>query len=129
MKVLLEVVTRNNINMKAFEYLGSGRHRAVWRHGKYVIKIPINENGIYDNWHERDTWKQYGESGGCFKYARCRLLGNILIMEYASYPGPLSDENGYIPLQNCPEWAYSLDCHQVGYNQKGAIVAYDYGAW
>jgi|SRR5579859_2584968 len=111
----------------AYEYLGSGRHRSVWRHGNYVIKVPMCEKGIYDNFHERYVWLNRNANRFSWaKYARCRLIGVILIMEYARYPGPLSDSNGFIPFDKVPDWASYIDCQQVGYNRRGEIVAYDY---
>lgn len=113
---------------KTWEFIGQSRHRAVWRHGNYVIKVPVCEEGVHDNLHEAHVWqirdhKRYSWA----KYARCRLIGVILVMEYARYPGPLSEESGHIPFKKCPEWAYFIDCQQVGYNRRGEIVAYDYG--
>jgi hypothetical protein len=108
-----------------FQYLGSGRNRAVWRHGSFVVKIPLNEKGEHDNYHEARISKSDTVSG--ISYARCRLLGSILVMQYARYQGPASDSDGYIPAQNLPAWASYVDCQQVGYNKAGKIVAYDYG--
>ena len=99
----------------------------VFRHGDFVIKVPLNEEGLHDNWRERSVWLRYGKTRGYIKYARCRLWGPLLVMEYAKYPGPGTEEDGYLPLKNCPEWAYAVDCWQVGYNKSGEIVAYDYG--
>lgn len=114
--------------MREFILIGEGRQRRVYRHGNYVVKIPINRNGVHDNWHEYEVFK-HRETYGYIQYARCRLLGDILIMQYARCVGPLSDSSGYIPMSVCPEWAYSVDCCQVGYNRFGQIVAYDYGIY
>lgn len=117
--------------MKDFILIGEGRNRAVWRigsKGSHVIKIPLNEYGVGDNFHEAETYRRSKGKRTYVQYAQCRLFGETcLIMEYAGYIGPKSDENGYIKLENCPEWAYSVDCWQVGYNRNGRIVAYDYG--
>jgi hypothetical protein len=93
--------------MKDMTLIGEGRHRRVYQHGNYVIKVPLNEWGETDNWRERDLWLEYGYDRGYVKYARCRLLGNVLVMQRANFPGPLSEPNGYIPWDKCPEWAYS----------------------
>lgn len=55
------------------------------------------------------------------------MLGDLLVMEYARYPGPLSDEDGFIPYNNLPDWATYVDCQQIGYNRLGNLVAYDFG--
>lgn len=116
--------------MKGYILLGEGRNRQVWRRGNYVIKFPLNTYGVDDNCHEASTYQESLRRPMYCKYARCRLvlpLGTVLVMEYARYVGPKSDETGYITLPDCPEWAYSIDCWQVGYNRRGEIVAYDYG--
>jgi hypothetical protein len=113
--------------MADFVYIGCGRNRMVFRHGNYVIKIPLNDHGVDDNYQERDVWTQPRYADVRPQYARCRLLGTILIMQFAQFQGPLSDDAGYIAMADCPEWAYAIDCCQVGYNRYGNIVAYDYG--
>lgn len=112
-----------------WEYVGTGRHRQVWRRGDYVIKVPMSERGVHDNWHERRMWLKYRKSD-YIPYASCRLIGNFfLLMEYAHNIGPLSDERGHIPFNKLPEWASYVDSQQVGYNRHGQIVAYDYGVY
>lgn len=113
--------------MRELVYIGSGRNRAVFRHGNYVVKIPLNTDGIDDNYYERGIWTQPKYRDIRLRYARCRLFGTILIMQFARFTGPVSDDTGYIAMQDCPSWAYSIDCCQVGYNRFGNIVAYDYG--
>lgn len=113
------------------EFLSYGRHRIVFRHGNYVVKVPLNEEGLYDNWRERNVWLNRSPRNYC-KYARCRMWGIALVMQYATFPGPLSDDKGYkgyvsILTPGVPKWIYAVDCGQVGYNRFGEIVAYDYG--
>ncbi len=110
--------------------IGEGRNRQVFRHGNYVYKFPLNEYGVHDNNHEAHTYRESLRRPMYCKYARCKLVlpwATVLVMEYARYPGPLSDAEGYIGFDKCPEWAYSIDCCQVGYDRRGQIVAYDYG--
>lgn len=113
---------------RQFEYLGTGRHRAVWRCKDYVVKMPINQGGIDSNLREASLWERRGQDP-YIHYARCHLIPHsvILVMEYAQYLGSLSDDTGYIGLTKVPEWAYAVDGWQVGYNKRGQIVAYDYG--
>ena len=121
--------------MKAeWEYLGSGRNRAVFRHGNYVVKVPLNVAGIHDNLYERDTWLRYGQNRGYIKYARCRLFKNFsLIMQFARFSVEgKTGETGFVPyssLKGANEWGLTVDCQQVGYNRFGQLVAYDYGRY
>lgn len=106
-----------------FEYLGSGRSRAVWRHGNYVIKVPLNEVGIHDNRYERNIFQRRHQRGYDWgQWARCRLLGAILVMQYVD-----TDSFHYADMKDGPGWTYNIDCLQVGYNRLGQLVAYDYG--
>jgi hypothetical protein len=119
--------------MAEWQYLGEGRHRSVWRHGNYVIKLPLGQDGIHANYQEAYTWNKYGYDGGCIKYARCRLLGDILVMQFANCcVAGITDENGYVHLNTITdllkvEWPLLVDLWQVGYNRFGQLVAYDYG--
>lgn len=96
---------------KPFTFLGEGRHRRVYRHGNYVIKIPLSYEGLASNDKEAKTY-QCTTDGWLFgiRYARCRLYSNgFLIMEY-------------VESTNCkflPDWVNYIDCQQVGYNRKG----------
>lgn len=109
--------------------IGQGRHRQVWRrnNSNYVIKVPTCIRGIHDNYTEAETYKRSLKEDMYCRYAKCRLVGSLLIMEYAKHIGPTSDENGYIAWNDSPQWAGAVDCNQVGYNSRGQIVAYDYG--
>ena len=104
-----------------YELIGEGRHRRVYRHGDYVIKVPLNEAGVADNYHERGVWLKHGPKGDLdgVQYARCRLLGAILVMQYACFVGPHATASGYIHQENRPRWADWVDCGQVGYNRLG----------
>jgi len=106
--------------MKQFIYIGTDRNRIVYRRGYFVIKIPLNESGLHDNWHEEMLFKQYGKTRGYIPLARCRLVKNsILVMEYIEHTGRSFD--------GCPGWADYVDCGQVGTDRNGSLVAYDYG--
>lgn len=113
---------------KSWTLVGAGRNRIVYRRGNYVVKVPLNEEGVYDNHFERRTFLKYGNGEKAYvKYARCRMKGGLLIMQFARFPGPNSTETGFIPWKHLPSWAGSVDCCQVGYNRFGQLVAYDYG--
>jgi hypothetical protein len=100
-------------------YLGQGRNRIVWRRGNIVVKVPLNWNGLTDNWHERDTWLRE-RTRGYIPLASCRLYHNYaLVMEYV--------KSYYSGADQMPRWVMSVDCGQVGHNKRGQLLAYDYG--
>lgn len=105
---------------KPWIYLGSGRNRHTFQHGNYVVKVPKNAQGTYDNEYEARQWKRYGRKE---HLARCRLLGNfpclLLVMELVE---PVREE-----FDKLPPWTGYIDCRQVGYTLKGELVAYDFG--
>jgi hypothetical protein len=102
--------------------IGKGRHRVVFRskNGKYVYKIPRNEDGETANAIE---WHAYRKAQKQFPVAKCRVLAvndfPVICMEYIE---PVT--------RGCklPEWVDWVDCSQVGYNRKGHLVVYDGGA-
>lgn len=103
--------------MKIWTYLGTGRNRAVYLlpGNRNVIKIPLNDEGVFQNEYEarsakRDDWLYRWQK------ARCRLIFPCLIMEYVEL-GPFSD---------LPDWSDYVDCQQVGKNRLGNFVAYDW---
>lgn len=108
----LERCKRFNLNPVELEFLGSGRHRSTFLlpSRKNVIKFPLTDRGFAANLKEasRDNWP--------WPVARCKLLQDLLIMEYIDL-----DFKGNKPL-----WAEEIDCYQVGINKFGQYVAYDY---
>lgn len=101
---------------KGLQFIGDGRNRKAYRHKGYVIKVPLNVFGMLDNEIEAKAFKRYGEE---FPYARCKLIGVCLVMEYVEHTWE----------KNLPDWVMSIDCGQVGYNRKGKLLAYDYGKY
>lgn len=98
------------------EKLGSGRHRIVFRRGNYVYKLPLNQDGLCANYDERTLFLREKKSG-FVPYARCRMFGKILVMEY------IKPERNYLTM---PTWCAWVDCQQVGYDKSNRLVAYDY---
>jgi hypothetical protein len=96
---------------KSEDWVGAGRHRAVFQRGRVVVKVPLSQAGIQDNQLEARRWRERAHP----HLARCRLAGPLLVMERVSTRS-----------QNPPEWADTIDCSQVGLNRKGRWVAYDY---
>lgn len=120
-----------------FKYIGEGRHRSVYRHGNYVVKIPLCDEGIHDNLWEAQKFRKEKEYAAIhdtikieIQYARCRLIPKscILVMQFAcEVVNGLTDENGWVYPPFRPDWTGYIDCHQVGFNRFGQLVAYDYG--
>lgn len=111
--------------VKNFIYLGEGNGRIGFQHGRYVVKVPLNESGLHDNWKEYDRWEDYRkcyfssetQSKPIVKFARCRLLFNYFLIMELVRPCLRKEQ---------PDWARWIDCGQVGFNSKNVIVAYDY---
>lgn len=103
-----------------YQLLGVGRNRVTFLlpSGKYVLKIPRNDSGVWDNHHE-------ARLSGTWNYARCKLVNLCgiwcLVMEY------LNCETIYKEYDSLPDWTIGVDCCQVGYNRKGKLLAYDFG--
>jgi len=104
------------------EPIGEGRNRVAFRlNDDFVIKLPKGSDGFEANYYESSTWKTQKHW-----LARCgyndeisKSLGiPVLIMEYISpYEGEWA---------NLPDWAFSVDCCQVGYSKDGSLKAYDW---
>ena len=110
------------------EFLGSGRNRAVYVYNKkYVIKIPLNHNGIVDNQHESFISNIFGrgKSDDGALYARCKLLPNdCLLMERVN---PIDYDQIKYLSKEIKYWSSFIDCGQIGFTMDGRVVAYDYG--
>lgn len=100
----------------------TGRSRAAFRHGDYVIKYPLNQWGERDNVREAEIWRDRETLP--YPVARCRLFQiagiPLLIMEYVE---PIAHEDK-------PDWSDMLDKGATGENmgrrRSGQIVAFDY---
>lgn len=104
-----------------------GRNRVTFMFRTYVVKLPITCAGIGDNDWEGSVSNIPGEQG-YVQYARTRLhyKGDmpILFMERVE---PVSGKQIVERMGFEPDWVYSVDCGQVGFNRAGRLVAYDYG--
>ena len=114
----LDVLSRH------YTLLGSGRNRAVFKlkSGNYVIKFPLNEEGVADNdWEASICSNKHEGDEDDVQYPKTRyieLQGFVCcIMEYIE---PCDSIDGM------PDWIGFVDCGQVGYNKKGRLLAYDY---
>lgn len=103
----------------------TGRTRVAYiLNNRVVVKLPKTSLGIGDNEHEARSYTKLRHEG---TRARCRLVGNdipVLFMQYVRYASPVVLR---AKLKAIPEWVYSIDCGQVGFNSFGQLVAYDYG--
>ena len=109
---------------KREKWIGWGRHRAVFRRGNIVVKVPLSEYGVADNEREARYYRMEQEYYN-IKYckenhlARCFMFNQIcLVMEYVK-PAP--------ELWGIESWTSAVDCGQIGHNKIGKLVAYDYG--
>jgi hypothetical protein len=96
------------------EWIGLGRHRAVFRRGHTVVKVPVSIEGWHDNLREADRWRARAHP----HLARCRLAGPLLVMVWC--------ERYDRPAELLPRWTDAIDCQQVGRTRQGRLVAYDY---
>jgi hypothetical protein len=102
-----------------------GRNRIVFIFKNYVVKLPKSHFGIGDN-----DWEGSISSGNNLEdeqYARTRLVYyNDVPIVFMERVEEVSPERYFELLQNFP-WVGSIDCGQVGYNNRGKLVAFDYG--
>ena len=103
---------------KYLEFIGCGRNRIVFRRGNYVFKFPLNDYGVRNNYNEARWYLKYKKTSSYVPYAQCRMFKKILVMEYVE---PSYD------FAKMPNWCYSVDCMQVGFDKANRLVAYDFG--
>ncbi len=104
-----------------YVYVGHGRHRIVFKRprSKFVLKLPLNDNGVSDNWHEA-VRGSVAHLNPDRRIARCRTVaGCLLLMEHV--------QEADLALADLPGWVGYVDCWQVGLTASGRLVAYDFG--
>lgn len=94
------------------------RNRAVFLSKFVVVKVPVNERGLIDIFHEAHLYSKKDDEN----LAPCKL---ILVNELPVLMMQKLDTN--IGTRPYPEWAKHVDARQVGLNRKGKFKAYDYG--
>jgi hypothetical protein len=111
--------SRNN-----FIYLGAGSFRRVFRRGNIVIKVPKNQDGLYDNMIEAYAWKKLRDkpSEHGIVCTPCRLLSNGCLMMVFIDTSDWMLGGGE---ENKPAWSIRIDGRQVG-KYKNRWVAFDY---
>lgn len=114
---------------RAIEIL-EGRNRRVYVMRNYVVKVPRNGDGIADNDWEGSVsnCEQYPQSDYQVQYARTRMFVvsdvPIVLMERVT---EATSKEIVLRLRREPQWTWSVDGGQVGFNKRGRLVAYDYG--
>jgi len=108
-----------------------GLRRCVFVFKNYVIKVPINYNGVRDNDWEGSI-SDLGPDINDISYPKTKLaypkVKNsyipIVFMEYVKWATTkeIKEKLGYYP-----DWIGYVDCGQVGFTKSGRLVAFDYG--
>lgn len=125
------LAVRKRLKEKAIR-IHKARTRWVYEFKHYVIKVPINAEGLRANdWegsvsNEKRRLKSKRYLEYWVQYPRTRLYYfkdiPLVLMELIA---PLDWSKTCYDDQ--PDWVGSVDCGQVGYTKKGRLVAYDYG--
>lgn len=117
---LTDILTRYRVQ---FRPIGQGKNRICLAYSESeVIKIPLNQNGIDDNYYEAKLSGRTDPDGVCYAVCRIHMDSHI----------PLLRMERVVPILEPSEkldWAIWVDCGQVGRNQQGRVVAYDFGRW
>jgi hypothetical protein len=107
-----------------------GRNRRVYVMKAYVVKVPVNQDGIADNHWEGSVSNssQYPQSDWQVQFARTRLVfQNGIPIVYMERVEEATSGAIHNRLGRVPNWIGCVDCGQVGFTKRGALVAYDYG--
>lgn len=105
---------------KGFKYFDFGSFRSVWSNKDYVIKIPVDKDGLLDNLMEAKAWKKYknNPTNLGIVLAPCRLLSNFALLM------PFINTCTY-HQKELIEWSDKVDAQQIGM-LNGRTVAYDF---
>lgn len=114
--------------------LNSGSTRRVYHLNKnWVIKLPLNGDGILGNLVEYISYKKYPvRRAKCklkfIKGMPCLLMEKVDDILPTSYHNLSMTTNQYSKfLKSLPAWVSNLhDGPQVGFNKDGKLVCYDY---
>lgn len=107
-----------------------GRNREVFVFRGYVVKVPLNLNGIADNDWEGSVSnsEEYPQSDWQVQYARTRMVYvkdiPVVFMEKLE---DVTSKEIVRRLGREPNWTGCVDGGQVGFNKHGRLLAYDYG--
>lgn len=103
-----------------YRFLDQGTYRAVFRmNGDHVLKIPLNEAGVYCNDGEGSIKDEI--------YARGRWIElDGLVCVIQEYVEDASLREIRLKLGSIPDWVSGIDCAQVGFTKGGILKAYDF---
>jgi len=93
------------------------RHKAIFTSKFIVIKVPLNERGLIDVFHEAHLYSKKDDKN----------LAPSKIVLINELPVLFMQKMDTGPHDNLPDWAQNVDAKQVGLNIKGQFKAYDYG--
>lgn len=103
-----------------YDYLSSGTYRAVFKlRGNRVLKMPLNEAGVFCNDGEASTLDET-----CARGKWLEIDGLVCVMQ--EYVEDASLANIRARLGHIPDWVAGVDCAQVGFNRAGQLKAYDF---
>ncbi len=125
----MHVTLIHGIFYEEFKYssLGTGAYRQVYDVGNdWVIKFPVNANGIECNLIENKIYELFGDTE---HYAKChiKLYQGIPILWMEKVKPYLGFYNDTGKLEELPKWAHHQDGPQVGTTKDNKLVIYDYG--
>jgi hypothetical protein len=116
---------REEATALGYRYLGCGRHRTTYdmRDG-WVLKIPNSTAGVVANEEEAEIYGKWsrGQYSSDLQYARCHLLifAGVVCVRMEKV------DDGWDSAKDFPSWVDYVDCCQVGFTERGQLVAYDY---
>lgn len=100
-----------------------GNSRATYISKNFVFKLPMSEEGAYQNEEECTLL-----SDDYWQFAKTKLIdadSALICMERADH----ASYNTIIErLGHLPDFVSGIDCSQVGFNRKGQLVAYDFAS-
>lgn len=99
--------------------IGIGTTRVTFRVDEYMVaKVPIEGRGVYCCVRESDLSASSGKTG-YIPIADCDLDSDMLILWMESVTPHIGD------YKTLPDWTWSIDGFQAGYDRDGVLVAYD----
>jgi hypothetical protein len=110
-----------------YKFLASGIRRSTWaKNDKFVLKVPHNDAGLYHNTSEASRYNKFGKFGD-FPLAACHIIHiyDIPLVKMEMIKPLLWTD--YREFKKTNGWVDFVDCGQVGYDDQGNVVAYDYG--
>lgn len=107
--------------------IGHGLTRVVWNTNKgHVFKVPRCDKGSLDNsWESSISIEQTEKHEEGYAKTKGFLVNDYLVC-IAEYITSASNAELKEVFGKIPDWTYSIDCQQVGFDKKGFLKAYDF---